>query len=101
MPKAGAGYAYLQETFAHKHRLGNVIPFLSCWISTFVITPGSIAAISLTSSEYLTKAIFGKCSITNAVIVCAAAIIISKLFLFNFVFNDNLAKICFQFHVLS
>lgn len=75
----GGGYSYLHETFGKKYKYGNIPAFLSSWISTFAIGPGSIAAMGISTAEYTSKALFGECGVSKSFKTCLAALVISLL----------------------
>jgi amino acid transporter len=83
VPKAGSGYAYLYEAFKDTNRFGDLPAFLSAWLSTLAITPGCITVIALTSSEYLCRAIFGRCYISQTVVNLIAALLIISCIVIN------------------
>ncbi len=60
-------------------RFGDLPAFLSAWLSTLAITPGCITVIALTSSEYLCRAIFGRCAVSQSLVSLISALLISKL----------------------
>ena len=60
-------------------RFGDLPAFLSAWLSTLAITPGCITVIALTSSEYLCRALFGRCPVSQSLVSLISAILISKL----------------------
>ncbi|XP_033625653.1 b(0,+)-type amino acid transporter 1-like [Asterias rubens] len=52
IPKSGGEYAYLLDT------LGPIPAFLFSWISTIVLKPSSVSAITLTFGAYASQALF-------------------------------------------
>ena len=82
------------EAFGSKSKLGKIPAFLSCWLSTLAITPGTIAVIALTSSEYLTKSIFGECTLSRVTTVPISAVIISTLLVLHFPYHVLCEMLC-------
>ncbi len=72
------------EAFGKKSKLGNIPAFLSSWLSTLAVTPGTIAVIALTSSEYLFKSIFGDCPMHQSATILLSAIIIISCMVINY-----------------
>lgn len=56
------------------------------------ITPGCITVIALTSSEYLCRAIFGRCYITQTVVSLVAALLISIKLIKHFKLKTHLCS---------
>lgn len=53
IPRSGAEYAYLFETFSKQHKLWGPLPaFLCAWVYVVVLRPAEIAVIVLTFAEY-------------------------------------------------
>lgn len=53
IPRSGAEYAYLFETFSKQHKLWGPLPaFLCAWVYVVILRPAEIAVIVLTFAEY-------------------------------------------------
>ena len=52
IPKSGAGYSYLYETY------GPPVAYMYGWVSLLLIRPAGIAAISLVFAEYVAAPFF-------------------------------------------
>lgn len=53
VPKSGAEYAYLFETFSKQHKFWGPLPaFLCSWVYVVILRPAEIAVIVLTCAEY-------------------------------------------------
>lgn len=53
VPRSGAEYAYLFETFSKQHKFWGPLPaFLCSWVYVVILRPAEIAVIVLTCAEY-------------------------------------------------
>lgn len=53
VPRSGAEYAYLIETFKHLHKFWGPLPaFICSWVYVVILRPAEIAVIVLTFAEY-------------------------------------------------
>lgn len=60
VPRSGAEYAYLMETFKKQHKFWGPLPgFVCAWVIVIVLRPAEVAIIILTFSEYFVEP-FGK-----------------------------------------
>lgn len=60
IPKSGAEYAYLFETFSKQHKFWGPLPaFLCSWVYVVILRPAEIAVIVLTCAEYSIQPLAG------------------------------------------
>lgn len=53
VPKSGAEYAYLYETFAKLHKFWGPLPAFTCnWVYVMILRPAEVAILTLICVEY-------------------------------------------------
>lgn len=66
VPRSGAEYAFLLETFSKKHKFWGPLPaFLCSWVNVVILRPAEIAVIVLTCAEYSIQPLGGVLGLEN------------------------------------
>ncbi|KAM7299675.1 Y+L amino acid transporter 2 [Ixodes scapularis] len=72
LPASGGNYAYLTAASKSMGKYGDVIPFMSAWVSLTISEPMTAAYQGLTFSSYALSLVYGDCSLSYSANVITA-----------------------------